>query len=451
MAIEDKDKIKDLFSSKLGSFEPEVPASVWSGLDQILSNQPIQTPDASSSADTSTQNSAQTNNAATQASSVGKASIVKTIAIAAGIAAAIIVGVILLPKDELITPSPTEVTAEDTEPIFGSSEKENLATEKEQPETITPHVNKPMNIRKVAASERNKVAMLTDNVKSELKTDSSETGQKNEDTKVEPSKKEKQIGRERKGAVLLNNNNSLFDDEPIISRSSSKKISLGLMGNAGLLAHNESEKGRGDLLFSHDLRSGMFNNLLKSENSQFDLKHKLPLSFGITVSKEIAPRLSLETGLIYTYLSSKITSNSHLNIEESQSFSYLGVPLALNYTFYDLGKTKFYISLGGMVQKDVYGKYTSNMDMSLKEESGSGLFNSVFYAEPYYIKKTLKQPNPQFSVRSTLGVSYPLYNKLNLYGTIGGAYFFDADNDYRTIYSDRKFQLDLNLGIKFDF
>ncbi len=25
----EKDKIKDLFSSKLGNFEPEVPASVW--------------------------------------------------------------------------------------------------------------------------------------------------------------------------------------------------------------------------------------------------------------------------------------------------------------------------------------------------------------------------------------------------------------------------------------
>lgn len=445
MAVEDKDKIKDLFSSKLGSFESEVPASVWSGLDQILSNQPIQTPDASSSADSSTQSSTQANNAASQVSSVGKIAVVKTIAIAAGIAAAIIVGVVLLPKGELITPSSTEVIAEEKEPVLDNNQ------EIEQPKTINPFANEPMDIRKAAAAKRDKVTQLTDRIESVENMDHSKIEQQNEEPKNEVDKVEGRTVKQRKESVQLANNNSLFSEESIITHLSSKKISLGVMGNAGLLAHNQSQRGGGNLLFSHDVRSGMFNNLLKNENSQFDLKHKLPLSFGITISKEIMPRLSLETGLVYTYLSSKITSNSRLDIEESQTFSYLGVPVALNYTFYDLGKTKFYVSLGGMVQKDIYGKYTSNMEMNLESEGASGFFNSIFYSEPYYIKKTLKQSNPQFSVRSTLGVSYPLYNKLNLYGTIGGAYYFDADNDYRTIYSDRKFQLDLNLGIKFDF
>ena len=44
----EKDKIKDLFSSKLENFEPEVPATIWGGLDQLLSNQPVPSADANS-------------------------------------------------------------------------------------------------------------------------------------------------------------------------------------------------------------------------------------------------------------------------------------------------------------------------------------------------------------------------------------------------------------------
>ena len=103
------------------------------------------------------------------------------------------------------------------------------------------------------------------------------------------------------------------------------------------------------------------------------------------------------------------------------------------------------------VQKDVYGKMISNMDFSIRDFEDKVAVADIFHSEPYYIRKTVKQSNPQVSVRSTLGVSYPLYKKMYIYGTIGGAYYFDAKNKYRTIYSDKKTQLDVNLGIKFDF
>ena len=41
----ENDKIKDLFSSKLKDFEVDVPASVWGGLDVLLSQQRAPTAD----------------------------------------------------------------------------------------------------------------------------------------------------------------------------------------------------------------------------------------------------------------------------------------------------------------------------------------------------------------------------------------------------------------------
>jgi len=49
-------------------------------------------------------------------------------------------------------------------------------------------------------------------------------------------------------------------------------------------------------------------------------------------------------------------------------------------------------------------------------------------------------------------VFYPIYGGFNLYGKVGGVYYFDAKNyEYKTIYTDKKIGFDLNAGIRFDF
>lgn len=422
-----EDKIKDLFSSKLGGFEPEVPASIWGGLDQILSNQPVQTPDTATP---------QTADPATTTSSVaGKASLLKTIAIAAGLAAAVITGIMLIPSGEdknIKAEAPIAVVAEDVKPSAIVQEDVSAVAPKIRPLTARSRVltEAPAN-KESSATKREPMGKDT----------ASDAAASTDDKINKPEKKAK------KGEPTLFANASILDETEITLPA--KGFSVGLMANAGLLSHDQSQRG-GNMLFSRGVRGDLLNSVLMKENSEFDLQHRLPVSFGITVSKTIAPRLSFETGLLYTYLSSKVTSTSVLHIDESQVFSYLGVPLMLNYNFYEVGRTRFYISLGGMIQKDIYGKYISNMHISETDLSDKTL-NNLFYTEPYYIKKTLKQDNPQFSVKTTFGVAYPLYKKMYLYGTLGGAYYFDAGNEYRTIYSDRQFQLDLNLGIKFDF
>ena len=174
-----------------------------------------------------------------------------------------------------------------------------------------------------------------------------------------------------------------------------------------------------------------------------EMEHDQPVSFGVTVSKSIIDGLYLETGLVYSYLYSKSKNTSiSLQNRQTQTLHYLGVPLNLNYNLFSLKDLNVYASLGGMIEKDVYGKF--------REEGESQLIDDEMKSE-FLRNETISQRNPQLSINAGLGLSYPLYRDLKLYGKIGGAYYFDAKNDYKTIYSDSKIVMDLSIGIRYEF
>lgn len=418
--IEDKDKIKDLFSSKLKDFEPEVPASLWDGLDQLLS-QPVAPADPSSASSSSSSGSS--------VATASKVSLIKTALITIGVAAAVVTGVLLIPKgSNLVVPE---------EPKVATIEEALQDTIKLDDTTIVipsrPAI-RPIMAR--AELQQEKKAIVDVQVSTPSQQPQKESGKP--EKKEEVKEKSLRSSDDHKAVQLLP------------KKKSGSGLSVGLSTNSALFGQDISQSG-GRLLFSYPTRGRSFNEALAKENKEFKLQHNLPISFGLKVSKSITPNLSLETGIVYTYLSSKITSNSTFNIRENQYFHYLGVPLTLNYKFYELGKAKFYLSAGGMVQKDIKGQYESKIAYTESTLIVMGLPRDLYYSEPYYMKESIKQANPQFSANVGIGGAYPIYKKLYLYGTIGGAYYFDAGNKYSTIYSDRKIQLDLNLGIKFDF
>ncbi len=173
-----------------------------------------------------------------------------------------------------------------------------------------------------------------------------------------------------------------------------------------------------------------------------EMEHNQPVSFGITLSREIIDGLSIESGLVYSYLYSKVrNASSNIDAIESQHLHYIGVPLNLNYTVFSLNKLNLYASVGGMIEKDLYGNFKK-----LSEEETIGNGQSL---KREVVK--ISQRNPQLSLNVGVGLSYPLYNRLRLYGKIGGAYYFNAGNEHKTIYSDQKIVLDLNVGLKFEF
>lgn len=174
-----------------------------------------------------------------------------------------------------------------------------------------------------------------------------------------------------------------------------------------------------------------------------EMVHQQPVSLGLMISKNIYGPLSVETGIVYTQLNSfaKNVSETYKSKEKLQ-FHYIGIPVNLNYNVFNYKNLSTYISLGGMVEKDIYGRY-SYIDTSENFMLGGESNKQV--------KVSVKQKNIQCSMSMGIGASYPILKKLNLYGRVGGSYYFNANNTYKIIYSDRKIVVDLNLGLRYDF
>lgn len=207
---------------------------------------------------------------------------------------------------------------------------------------------------------------------------------------------------------------------------------------------------------SNDLKDYASRNNLQAgyENAVFaagniadniaEMEHAQPLSLGITVSKTFAEGLSVETGLVYTYLFSRARNTGiDFRNQETQRFHYVGIPVNVNYNLLKLGKLDIFASMGAMLEKDIYGEFRS---------SGQSVSSELNSSSQGTIVSKIRQRNPQLSVNAALGIAHPIYGGFGLYGKIGGSYYFDAKNyEHKTIYSDKKIMLDLNVGIRFDF
>lgn len=433
MALEEKDKIKDLFSSKLKDFEADVPDSVWAGIDQSLSQPPMVAKPASS-----------------------RYSLLRTISVAASIAGTIILATALffISRPDGVMQRATS----DAQP--GMLERKNIIYEGQEDASVWDFAGESDNFAYIDAS-----SLISSPVGKSLKEILAIENTKATTLLCEASVPTRDLAgivpAQKRPDVKRYNNDVLIpasSDRPVII-SKQKKESNGtfLSLNAGseVLAPGANKQG------SLSPFSSKTSPEVKETFSDMiiDLEHNQPISFGFMINKQLSSKLSIETGLTYTYLSSRFRSKADNDVSGKTNFHYLGVPVNLNYNVLQLGKANVYVSVGGTIEKDIQGR----LKWSVKNEHVTGLESGLASNEnkdaiqsddaSYLLSErtNIHQDKLQFSAQMAVGASYPLYEKLYVYGTVGGAYYFDANNEYPTIYSDKKFQLDLNLGLKWKF
>ena len=227
-----------------------------------------------------------------------------------------------------------------------------------------------------------------------------------------------------------------------------KPIHLALTGRGGLTSYHQTVNTPMTLRSASaadDIPEKQLQNPLVVQNigdNVSQMEHDQPISFGITVSKEVLDDLYVETGLVYSYLYSKArNTNVNFRVQETQRLHYIGVPVSVNYNVVSFNRFNVYASVGGMIEKDVYGDF---------RRMGEGETTNNTRSEELEVVK-ISQRDPQISVNAGVGLSYPIYNRLRLYGKIGGSYYFDTKNVHKTIYSDRKIVMDLNVGFRYEF
>lgn len=162
---------------------------------------------------------------------------------------------------------------------------------------------------------------------------------------------------------------------------------------------------------------------LRQAKRVIDIKHHQPVSFGLSVRKVLLKGFSLESGLVYTLLSSdaKVEGEEH---EIEQKLHYVGIPLRVNWNFLDKRLVTLYVSGGGMVEKCVYGKLGSE-------------------------KETVKPL--QFSVSGAVGAQVNATKRLGIYVEPGVAYYFDDGSDIQTIRKENPFQINIQAGIRLTY
>lgn len=165
-----------------------------------------------------------------------------------------------------------------------------------------------------------------------------------------------------------------------------------------------------------------------------NIKHSLPISFGITVRKKLNKTWGLESGLIYTYLSSdfEIEGNNHYNA--SLNLHYLGIPVNLIANTWNNKEWNVYVSGGVMMEKGLRSVYKQ------KKYSGNNLF---------YNKQEKNISGMQWSLNGAIGISYNLYKDINLYIEPGISYYFDCNQPLSKRTED-PFNFNVRIGFRYN-
>ena len=162
---------------------------------------------------------------------------------------------------------------------------------------------------------------------------------------------------------------------------------------------------------------------------QVNAKHHAPVSVGLQVAFGIAPRLSLSTGLVYTRTSSDFypyASSSSYNVH--QVLHYVGIPVGLNYEFWQSGGFHAYVMAG------------AEADYNVKNDT----------EEEGVKKENAKRDRVQFSGKASLGAQYDITPKVGLYIEPGAKYYFDNGSHVENTFKDKKLNFNLQFGLRFN-
>ena len=164
-------------------------------------------------------------------------------------------------------------------------------------------------------------------------------------------------------------------------------------------------------------------------NQQVKAKHHAPVSVGLQVAFGIAPRLSLSTGLVYTRTSSDFypyAPSSNYNVH--QVLHYVGIPVGLNYEFWQSGGFHAYVMAG------------AEADYNVKNDT----------EEEGVKKENAKRDRVQFSGKASLGAQYDITPKVGLYIEPGAKYYFDNGSHVENTFKDKKLNFNLQFGLRFN-
>ena len=161
-------------------------------------------------------------------------------------------------------------------------------------------------------------------------------------------------------------------------------------------------------------------------------KFHAPLSFGLRAGKQLSEKVSIESGLVYTYL---LTDLESPNYTARLNLHYLGIPLNTKLNVWTNRQWSVYASGGAILEKGLQSVYVQTQKIGNQTITTSASTDIDGF---------------QWSVNAAVGVAYNFAGAFDFYFEPGFAYFFDNDQPL-SIRSDRQFAPGVEAGIRFAF
>lgn len=170
-------------------------------------------------------------------------------------------------------------------------------------------------------------------------------------------------------------------------------------------------------------------NAMLLSNYKETKHHAQPLSVGLSVGYALNHRLALTSGLLYTRAETDfIKSSGNDDIIETQKLHYIGIPISLKYKIWGNNHVQTYASAGGEAD--------FNVKASLEADG---------------LKTDATHDHVQFSANAALGIQINALPQVGLFAEPGVKYYFNNNSPVETIFKDKPWAFNLQVGVRVDF
>lgn len=164
-------------------------------------------------------------------------------------------------------------------------------------------------------------------------------------------------------------------------------------------------------------------------------QHDKPITFGISLTKNIGKNWSLGTGIQYSLLKSNFTlGEGEYFINRVQKVHYLGIPLNTSYKWFNSKNWSAYSSVGIIFNIPMYGKNN--------EQYVTG--TTVPYKDSWHFT-----PSVQWSVGVGTGLQYNFAPNWSMYLEPSFNWYIPNGSTVHTIWTEHPFSISVPFGIRF--
>lgn len=164
-------------------------------------------------------------------------------------------------------------------------------------------------------------------------------------------------------------------------------------------------------------------------------QHDKPITFGISLTKNIGKNWSLGTGIQYSLLKSNFTlGEGEYFINRVQKVHYLGIPLSTSYKWFNSKNWSAYSSVGIIFNIPMYGKNN--------EQYVTG--TTVPFKDSWHFT-----PSVQWSVGVGTGLQYNFAPNWSMYLEPSFNWYIPNGSTVHTIWTEHSFSISVPFGIRF--